>query len=490
MSPRTRLGLGVTGTGIALGLLGDALLRATPWGLNLALWAAALALAAGAAARRFGDGLHRNALLLPVAAAFACVTAWRASPALLTLNVAAGLVALAVAGLPPARWTRGGRRLREYGLAVVRVGEQAGAGAVFAVTADIEWQSLPRGRWTREAIAVGRGAALAAPLLLVFGALFVAADAVFSNLVREALDLERAASHLFLFTVFAWVGAGLVRSVAMSRSEPVVWRPRRISLGATETLVALVLVDALFAAFVAVQFRYLFGGAGHVEATTGLTYSEYARHGFFELVAATGLVLPLLLAADRLIRPRSRRGLRLFRALGALLVVLVLVVMASAIQRMRLYQDAYGLTELRVYATAFMLWLAVVLLWLVVTVLRGRRGRFAVGALTALLAAVSALDVANPDALIARTNTARGLQGKPLDVEYLGRLSADATPVLARELPRLVRARPADRETLSALAAKLVARTDTAHDWRSWSWSRRQAALAAQAPDLRELARP
>jgi hypothetical protein len=488
MTPRTRLGLGVAGAGIVLGLAGDVLLRATPWGLNLALWASALALAAAAVVRRLGDGFRRNLLLLPVAAAFAGVAVWRASPVLLTLDVAAGLLALAVAGLPPARWTRGGRHLREYGRAVLRVGEQAGAGAVFAVAADIEWESLPRWRWTREAIAVGRGAALAAPLLVVFGALFVAADAAFSNLVEDAFDDERAAGHVFLFTVFAWVGAGLVRSVAISRSEALVWRPRRLSLGATEITVALALVDALFAAFVAVQFRYLFGGAGHVEATTGLTYSEYARRGFFELVAATGLVLPLLLAADRLIRPRRRRELRLFRALGALLVLLVLVVMASAVQRMRLYQDAYGLTALRVYATAFMLWLAIVLAWLLVTVLRGRRGRFAVGALAAVFAAVFALDVANPDALIARTNTARGLEGKPLDVRYLGTLSPDATPVLARELPRLARTRPADRDALAALAAQLIARTSEANDWRSWSWSRRQAGLAVKTPALRALA--
>jgi hypothetical protein len=135
-----------------------------------------------------------------------------------------------------------------------------------------------------------------------------------------------------------------------------------------------------------------------------------------------------------------------------------------------------------------MLWLAVVLVWLLATVLRGRRGRFALGALAAVFAAVFALDLANPDALIARTNTARGLEGKPLDVRYLGTLSTDATPVLARELPRLARTRPADRDALAALAAQLIARASEPNDWRSWSWSRRQAGLAAQTPALQALA--
>ena len=65
--------------------------------------------------------------------------------------------------------------------------------------------------------------------------------------------------------------------------------------------------------------------------------------------------------------------------------------MASALERMRLYQRAYGLTELRLYSTAFMLWLAAVCCWFLVTVLRGRRSGFAIGAVVTALATVVAL---------------------------------------------------------------------------------------------------
>jgi hypothetical protein len=61
--------------------------------------------------------------------------------------------------------------------------------------------------------AVLRGFAIALPLLLVFGGLFMAADAVFEGLVNRAInfDLEKIVSHVVLTSVFAWLTAGYFR---------------------------------------------------------------------------------------------------------------------------------------------------------------------------------------------------------------------------------------------------------------------------------------
>ncbi len=179
------------------------------------------------------------------------------------------------------------------------------------------------------------------------------------------------------------------------------------SLGAIETGVMLGLLDLLFLAFVAVQVRYFFGGSALVQATTGLTYAEYARSGFFELVAVAALVLPFLLFVHWLLRPDDARGQRAFRWLAGAQIALLFVIMASAFERMRLYQAEYGLSEQRLYPTAFMGWLAVVFVWFCLTVLRGHRERFAFGAMVAGFLLIATLHVVNPDALIARTNMAR-----------------------------------------------------------------------------------
>src|SRR5205814_475840 len=175
------------------------------------------------------------------------------------------------------------------------------------------------------------------PFLLLFGGLFVAADAVFKNLLESAVpDWRHLWSHALLVLGVAWLSAGLLRDLLGSREDErllpasTVGRRERRRLGTMEVAAALALVDLLFLSFVVVQLRYLFGGKELVEARIHLTYAQYARHGFFELLAVSLLVFPLLLGVDYLTRGAERRA-RLVRALSGVLVALVLVVMASAL---------------------------------------------------------------------------------------------------------------------------------------------------------------
>jgi len=112
-------------------------------------------------------------------------------------------------------------------------------------------------------------------------------------------------------------------------------------------------------------------------------------------------------------------------------------VLASAAFRMKLYQDAYGLTEQRLYVSVVIVWLTVVLLWLVLTVLRDKHESFVFGTLLAGLACIAALHVLNPHALIARVNTDRATTGAEYDGSYVSSLSADAVPTLLARLGQL-----------------------------------------------------
>src|SRR2546423_404564 len=395
---------------------------------------------------------------------FASCVAWGAAAWLL------GRDALGVAGAIAIGALRGAavrRPLADYASGVLAAGACAVAGAFPLLLEDIRWREL--GGTARRAVAVARGLALAVPLLALFGGLFVTADVIFQRLLGSVVPSPLApVRHAVLVVLWAWVSAGLLRDLVAPRDVSAsVVRARRLELGIVEIGTVLALLDLLFLAFVAVQFRYLFGGRDLVESRAHLTYAEYARHGFFELVAVAALVLPLLLVADALLERKRRRDHVVFAALAATLVLLLLAVVASALERLWVYQQEYGLTELRVYASALVVWLGVVLLWLCGTVLRRRRRSFAVGAVVAGFAAVVAMNVLNPDALIARTNLAR----PHVDVGYLARLSDDATPTLVRALPSL---RPSDRRRL---AAALLPRARS-NDWRAWNLDRSRAAEA------------
>ncbi|HXF96666.1 MAG TPA: DUF4173 domain-containing protein [Gemmatimonadales bacterium] len=472
-------------------MLGDGLLRAVPWGLNLALCVGALVGAAALVVRRHRRRVGPDAPWLALTALLlGAASLRRASEALAFFDVVALALVLAL-GLRSAQGVRvAALGVAQHLRALADAAVHAATGAVRLLWRDISWrEALGEGRLGRlRAVTLGVG--LAAPVVVLFGALFASADAVFANLVNRVFRIEASTvlEHAALWAACAGVTAGYLNGLLQPR-------PRQAGpaagpgpfLGIVPVGVALGLVNLLFLLFVVIQLRYLFGGEQVVLQTTGLTFAEYARRGFFELVAVSGLSLPLLLGADWAIRGESFAGRRTFRWLAGLTLALLLVVMASALERMRLYVAEFGLSEDRLYATAFMVYLFGLFAWFGWTVLRGRRRGFAFGGLIQGLAVLAGLHLLNPDAVIAGVNLDRAAAGHRFDGPYLTSLSADAVPVLLRRLPKLA------PEARCEVAGRLLERwgnPESVGDWRSWNWSRARARqlVAAREADLRRLA--
>jgi hypothetical protein len=489
--------------GVVLGAVGDALLRAPgPPGLNLSLWVASVAVAALALHRRAALTLDRERVAwLVIGVVFAAGLAWRDAPPLklLALGCATLTFALAAHRLAAA-WVRRAGVLRYAGALALGALHAWTAAALALMDATRSTPRVETGRapgW-RSAAAVARGLVIATPLVAVFGALFMSADAVFAELVTDVVrfDFERIASHILLFSVLAWLSTGYLRGFLTGTGLPSpadrryeidrrgVPAPKWLALGITEVATALAAIDLLFLVFVIVQFRYLFGADTLVQITPDLTYAEYARRGFFELVFAVVLVVPVLLAADWLLDRRIRRDALVFRGLAGVQIGLVLAITASALHRLRLYHASYGLTESRFYAMVLLIWIGAMLVWLAATVLRGRRDSFAFGTLASGLATVALLFVINPDAVIARANVARMASADApvrFDVAYATSLSADAVPVLIDALPRL------PRDVQCPLARRMLGRWPPDRDpsIRSWNWSAARASDAVREHEAR-----
>jgi hypothetical protein len=482
MDRSTRLAFGIVAAGMALGVGADVLFRGQPLGVNVLLWTLAftglLTVLLRLARAPWRQG--RRWMVAPMLLFSACFV-WRASTLLSAVNLLALAGAVTIGAL---RRTQEGRRaaVGDYAAGAVAAGCAAAAGAIRLLQADVDWEQSIRGLRNDRARAVGRGLGLGLPLLVLFGGLFMAADAVFKDLVTSAVpNLDHPIEHVVIVLGTAWLSAGLLGDLLAAREEQRMVSPAALvrtraplSLGATELAVALGVLNGLFLAFVLVQLRYLFGGHGLVESRAHLTYAQYARHGFFELVIVSILVLLVLLAVDASLRRNGNTELLVVRALSAFLLALVFVVMASALQRMRLYEQAYGLTQLRIYAVGVIAWLGAVFAWFALTVLRGRRGLFPIGAVVAGFVATAVLNVVNPDALIARTN----LERSRVDVSYVAGLSDDAVPALLDQLPTL---RPDVRH---ALALALLDRRGHGGDWRSFNVARSNAdRLLAESHD-------
>ncbi len=278
-------------------------------------------------------------------------------------------------------------------------------------------------------------AAASAVLLLVFGALFASADIAFGELVEQVLPSVSGsfvARLLVLFPVLAGVLAGAAFLRAAPPNLTKLTGPARRHLRAIEWAVPVGLLVLLFLTFVIVQLTVLFGGTRHVLGPDGPTFAEYARGGFWQLLLVTGLTLLVIAAAGRW-APRESVGERvLIRTLLGALAALTLVIVASALYRMQVYQQAYGYTRLRVFVFAVEIALGVVFLLVIAAGVRLKAGWLpqsvvAVGVLTLL-----GLAVLNPDRFVADRNIDRYQASDRIDLHYLSRLSADAVPALDR----------------------------------------------------------
>ncbi|MEW5989427.1 MAG: DUF4173 domain-containing protein, partial [Chloroflexota bacterium] len=302
----------------------------------------------------------------------------------------------------------------------------------------------------RSLLPILRGLLLAAPVLLVFTILLASADPIFADSVERLLNLdllpnlaEWAWRGLLIVAAGWFMAGGLVYAFGRPASaagpgalETAVGNlGRAFAIGFVEAATVLSLVNLLFLSFVTIQFTYLFGGQTNIRLD-GYTYAEYARRGFFELVAVAALTLALILTLNWLTRRPLPQHVYGFNGLGSVMVSLVLVILASAFQRLRLYEATYGYTELRLYVYVFMGWLALTLAWFLVT-LWWRPGLFAIGLMVAAMGFLATLDVINPDAFIVRQNLARYQATGDLDADYLTTLSDDAVPALQEALSQL-----------------------------------------------------
>ena len=426
--------------------------------------AAAVAAALAAAVLLPGEPLGIAVVLVAVLAAGAVAAVGRPTIDALIFGSAA-LALAAVPALRDAVWVVAIDLAAAWLLASVAVTGPGLAAAVAPLARLHEARALappmPRG------VAPGlRGAALGGLLALPFGVLFWSADAAFAELVdRVPLpSLEGLPGRLVAFVLVLLAALGL----ALAARRPLRARPRRPPrpLGVWEWAIPLAVLDALFLVFVVVQLTVLFGGRDHVLRTAGLTYAEYARQGFWQLLAAGALTLAVVAAAVLLAHMRDRRDALLLRVLLGVLCALAIVVVFSALHRLRLYEDAFGLTRSRLAAEAFALWLGALFGLLIVAGIATRVLRQLPRVVVAGTAAgLIAFTLANPDGLIAGRNVERWQHTGRLDVAYLQTLSADAAPALAA-LPSALR-----DEALAPLAARLA----EDEPWSSANLSRHRA---------------
>ena len=282
------------------------------------------------------------------------------------------------------------------------------------------------------------GLIISAPLLVIVVALLAEADTVFQNLIVNVLkSLEFIGSIPFAerVAVIGIITVGLFGYLAVvlkAKVEEGSEAVGRDTGGWDATIIAtvLVMVNAVYILFCAIQFTYFFGGEEVIRSIPDYTYAEYARRGFSELILVTVINLSILLIGLRFTKNDGKLD-HLVLALRCLLVLCTVIMLYSAHLRLKLYEEAYGYTYARIFAHTFIGLLFILFLLTLYKLWRRELPLVKAFAVAALLT-YTTLNYINVDAIIARKNIDRYFRTGKIDLDYLQELSYDAIPELTR----------------------------------------------------------
>ncbi len=378
----------------------------------------------------------------------------RTSPWLITLNTLAmtGLLLLAV--------TRSRRLTSLFN----------GLGATPGTTSSIARSAVPEASRSKGK-AYGRALLVAVPLGGAVLLLLASGDRFFASWLGLSAVVERIADAIWI----AVIGMAWLVFVATSQTvEPKsVVRASKHRSAQVEAKVTLTTVSVVLVGYVASLVVAAFAGRAYVERRAGLTYANYARSGFFQLVAVVMVIVATLLY----FRPAITNCAGRLRLLTLVTATGTIAMAAVAAVRLQTYRSIFGLTMLRFGTTVFAMWLGVVVFLVAVALTQRRFYRhLGVAVLLSAYAAVTYGNLANPEAMIARENIARidwargatrSATGAEFDVNYLSGLSDDAVPALVIGLETL------PPEQAAALTDRLC---NVPHQLDGgWSWNRSRA---------------
>lgn len=277
------------------------------------------------------------------------------------------------------------------------------------------------------------GILLMIPVLSAVINLLIQADAAFADLIA---GLQFSISLDILFQIILGIPVacylyGLIYGNRIGKNTGVVTVESvdkmaaafRFAPGVT-VYSALTALNLVYLVFFLSQITYLFSAFNN-SLPELMTYAEYARRGFFELCAVAAINLAVITVAHLIAK---REKVRILQMETTALCLFTLMLIITAISKMVMYINTYGLTQLRVYTT----WFMVVLFFIfAVTAFRQfRKFNAAKVMLTGFVIFFLALSYGNVDGRIAAYNIDRYQKGtlESLDVKALNQLSDAAVP--------------------------------------------------------------
>lgn len=212
------------------------------------------------------------------------------------------------------------------------------------------------------------GLACALPVLVIVVPLLISSDQAFEGL------MDRLFSNTFTTFLKANVGillAMFVITYGFSLKFGKVSKIGKAKFRGIENVYIISFlssISAFYLLYLFSQLAYFFSAFKGFLPEGKITYAAYARKGFFEMCAIAAINLIIVFIAFLLAKKQNRSLSIGVKSLVTFISLFTIIIISTAISKMVLYINTYGMTVKRLTTSAFMLFLAIVFISLAIKV--------------------------------------------------------------------------------------------------------------------------
>lgn len=271
---------------------------------------------------------------------------------------------------------------------------------------------------------IAAGLIISIPVLFVVLKLLSDSDMVFGYYMSNMFNFINytTVTHEISKIIYIIIVSVYIFAYTLSFQYPYknIDKSKTLTVNSTFTASAIIPINIVYLIFSIVQFSYLYGG--NRALPDGFTYAEYARRGFFELVAVTVINFSIIL----FVIAKTNRN-KFLNILLSIMIAFTFNMLFSANFKLSLYEKSFGFTYLRIYVHAFILLLFAMTLFALAGIWSNKLNIIKC-CLTAAVVFYVILNFANIDKMIVNKNVARYHETGKIDVDYILTISEDALP--------------------------------------------------------------
>lgn len=276
------------------------------------------------------------------------------------------------------------------------------------------------------------GILLAVPVLLVVVPLLISSDAAFSGFALKLIS--NIASSVLKILVTLIITPFIISycfSLAKKEAEPLK-RPQLRKAENAAIISFLSVLSLCYLAYLFSQMAYFFSAfSGFLPEDYSFTVSSYARRGFFEMCVIAAINFVLIFVCRLFSERIDGKICAATKVLCTFIGFFTLVIIATALSKMFLYIKSFGMTEKRITTSAFMIFLGVTFIALMIKVFVSKIRVFRV-ALISAATVLTVLGIFNINTVIADYNYTAYKNGslKSIDVNAIYDLGEEGIPYL------------------------------------------------------------